>query len=215
MRKGRAGWLLQESNIVYGFLGDPLLPVWPKPFHITRQLDANLHYQIYSFTLHDAPAMPKKSVEGTGAPPPKVSKRKLAEQHVGDHVIGLLEDERDGSWAQSEQPGWWVSGGWIEPERRRQRWLTQFGRAAKKTYVQLSKYSERLQGLKEVAEFLFIKYWPAIRDQHKVGSWRFDMVSALLISRQEDQTATRLASVVMKLEDWIAADPQPVIVDLV
>ena len=76
-------------------------------------------------------------------------------------------------------------------------------------------YSERLQGQTGASELLFIKYWPAIRDQHTVGNWRYDMVSALLICRREDHTATRLASVVMKLDDWLAADPQPAIIDLV
>ena len=40
------------------------------------------------------PQVPKL---GTGPPPPKVDKGKLAEQHIGDYVIGLSNEERDGS----------------------------------------------------------------------------------------------------------------------
>lgn len=40
------------------------------------------------------PQVPKL---GTGPPPPKVDKGKLAEQHIGDYVIGLSNEEGDGS----------------------------------------------------------------------------------------------------------------------
>ena len=41
------------------------------------------------------------------------------------------------------------------------------------------------------------------------------MASALVIIRNEDGTAWRIASLVMRFEDWMAQNPQPVIVDLV
>lgn len=64
-------------------------------------------------------------------------------------------------------------------------------------------------------EFLFIGYWPQIRDSAQSGNWLSDMLSALLIARNGDGTACRLASVVMQLDDWLAYNPEPAVIDLV
>jgi len=65
------------------------------------------------------------------------------------------------------------------------------------------------------ADFLFIGHWPKIRDSLKSNNWLLDMVSALLIIKNADGTALRAASVVMQLEDWLAADPRPDTIQLI
>lgn len=64
------------------------------------------------------------------------------------------------------------------------------------------------------AEFLFLQYWPAVRDSPPAETWLFDMVVVLLIVRNEDQTAWRAATVMIQLDDWIAASPKPAVVVL-
>jgi hypothetical protein len=65
------------------------------------------------------------------------------------------------------------------------------------------------------AQLLFIRYWPAIRDHHESENWLFDVVSALVILRIDDRSALRVACVHMNLEDWLAADPQPGVIELI
>jgi len=65
-------------------------------------------------------------------------------------------------------------------------------------------------------ECLFVKYWPKLRDSGVAvnKAWLNDMVSALVIMRNEDGSAWRVAAVFIKLESWVAADPQPAVVNL-
>lgn len=63
-------------------------------------------------------------------------------------------------------------------------------------------------------EFVFIKFWPAIRDHHGSNNWLFDMVSALLVVKNKDGTYRRQASVTMKSTDWLAARPIPRVIEL-
>jgi hypothetical protein len=63
-------------------------------------------------------------------------------------------------------------------------------------------------------EFVFIEYWPAIRDHHTSQNWLSHMVSALLVVRNNDGTYTREASVIMKCADWLAARPAPRVIEL-
>lgn len=64
-------------------------------------------------------------------------------------------------------------------------------------------------------EFLFMQYWQAIRDHHTSDQWLFDMVVAILIVRNDDGTVTRITPVLLELEDWLNAKPQPVDIVLV
>jgi hypothetical protein len=75
--------------------------------------------------------------------------------------------------------------------------------------------SEILHRTNAKVELLLVSYWPHIRDSEQLNKWFSDMASALVIIRNEDGTAWRLASLVMRFEDWMAQNPQPVIVDLV
>ncbi|KAF7510999.1 hypothetical protein GJ744_005545 [Endocarpon pusillum] len=68
-------------------------------------------------------------------------------------------------------------------------------------------YSTFLLQQKSEAEFLFIQQWPRIRDSEASNKWLYDLVSALLIIRNEDNTAWRLTSVLMKAEEWHAQKP--------
>lgn len=65
-------------------------------------------------------------------------------------------------------------------------------------------------------EFLFLRYWPAIRDHHTTKNWLYDQVQALLIVRGRDGQGDtwRAASVIMRLEDWVAVDATPAVVTL-
>jgi hypothetical protein len=65
-------------------------------------------------------------------------------------------------------------------------------------------------------ECLFVKYWPKLRNSGVAvkKDWLSDMVSALVIMRNEDGAARRVAAVFIKLESWVAADPQPAVVNL-
>jgi hypothetical protein len=87
-----------------------------------------------------------------------------------------------------------------------------------KTASFFSVHPESSDMLKEAgleAHFLFTGHWPKIRDSLVSNNWLLDMVSALLIIKNADGTALRVASVVLQLEDWLAADPQPGTIHLV
>lgn len=75
--------------------------------------------------------------------------------------------------------------------------------------------SDMLQEAGLEADFLFVGHWPKIRDSLKSNNWLLDMVSALLIIKNADGTALRVASVVVQLEDWLAAGPRPDTITLV
>lgn len=63
-------------------------------------------------------------------------------------------------------------------------------------------------------ELIFVKYWPAIRDHHRANNWLYDMVSALLVVRNKDETYRREASIIMSCTDWLAARPIPRVIKL-
>ena len=69
-------------------------------------------------------------------------------------------------------------------------------------------YSQLLIKQDFEADFIFIEHWPRIRDSAASNQWLYDMVSALLVIRNPDGTAWRLASVLLKGEDWYAKAPQ-------
>ena len=79
--------------------------------------------------------------------------------------------------------------------------LTDFFFRLKPEYAQLL-----IQQNKE-ADFIFVEHWPRIRDSAASNQWLYDMVSALLVIRNPDGTAWRLASVLLKGEDWYAKTP--------
>ena len=68
-------------------------------------------------------------------------------------------------------------------------------------------YSQLLIEQNYEADFIFIEHWPLIRDSLASNQWLHDMVSALLVIRNPDGTAWRLASVLLKAEDWYAKRP--------
>ncbi|ERF76407.1 hypothetical protein EPUS_06965 [Endocarpon pusillum Z07020] len=76
-------------------------------------------------------------------------------------------------------------------------------------------YSTVLLQQESKADLLFIHHWPRIRDSKDSNKWLYDMVSALLIIRNEDNTAWRLTSVLMKAEEWHAQNPLPEIIILI
>lgn len=76
-------------------------------------------------------------------------------------------------------------------------------------------YSRILQDQNSEAEFLFVQHWPRIRDSAASNKWLDDMVSALLILRNSDGTAWRLASVLLECEHWYKQDLQSETVTLV
>jgi Heterokaryon incompatibility protein (HET) len=65
-------------------------------------------------------------------------------------------------------------------------------------------------------ECLFMKYWPKLRNSGAAvkKDWLSNMVSALVIMRDKDGATWRVAAVFIKLESWVAADPQPAVVNL-
>ena len=71
-----------------------------------------------------------------------------------------------------------------------------------------SEYSEILLAQGNEADFAFVEHYPYIRDSEASNMWLYDMVSALLIIRNPDGTAWRIASVLLKFEDWLAKNPQ-------
>jgi hypothetical protein len=76
------------------------------------------------------------------------------------------------------------------------------------------KASKAIQKTEAKNEFVFIKYWPAIRDHHKSNNWLPERVSALLVVKNKDGTYRREASVIMKCTDWLAARPIPRVIEL-
>jgi hypothetical protein len=64
-------------------------------------------------------------------------------------------------------------------------------------------------------EVVFVKYFPWLRDSAHFNQWLFDMVAVLLIIRLEDGRARRIASFFLRLDDWLAANPQPGVVEIV
>ena len=69
-------------------------------------------------------------------------------------------------------------------------------------------YSQLLIEQNYEADFIFIEHWPRIRDSAAWNNWLYDMVSALLVIRYSDGTAWRLASVLLKGEEWYAKTPR-------
>ena len=69
-------------------------------------------------------------------------------------------------------------------------------------------YSQLLIKQNYEADFMFIEHWPRIRDSAASNQWLYDMVSALLVIRNPDGTAWRLASVLLKGEEWYAKTPR-------
>ena len=78
-----------------------------------------------------------------------------------------------------------------------------------------SEYSELLLTQGDKAELIFIEHWPYIRDSEASNKWLYSMVSALIVMENIDGTVSRLASVLLKGDDWYARDPQPRTVHLV
>ncbi|KAL9044251.1 MAG: hypothetical protein Q9214_002597, partial [Letrouitia sp. 1 TL-2023] len=76
-------------------------------------------------------------------------------------------------------------------------------------------YSEILAKQNNEAEFIFVEQWPRIRDSATSNRWLHNMVSALLVVRNSNGTAWRLASVLMKSDDWHAKREQREIISLV
>ncbi|KAL9608495.1 MAG: hypothetical protein Q9167_006674 [Letrouitia subvulpina] len=76
-------------------------------------------------------------------------------------------------------------------------------------------YSEILAKQNNEAELIFIEQWPRIRDSAASNKWLYNMVSALLVIRNPDGTAWRLASVLLKSEDWQAKSSQREVLSLV
>ena len=56
---------------------------------------------------------------------------------------------------------------------------------------------------------LFFEFWPWIRDSDKSGNWQTNMVGALVLIEDHGGTYMRIASLVLRLKDWVDADPQP------
>ena len=78
-----------------------------------------------------------------------------------------------------------------------------------------SEYSQVLLEQDNEADFMFVEHWPLIRDSATSNKWLYDMVSALLVVRNPDGTAWRLASVLLKGEEWYAKSPSPELISLV
>lgn len=56
-------------------------------------------------------------------------------------------------------------------------------------------------------QMVLIETWPRIRDSSSSNRWLYNMVSALVIIKIVDNRYWRLASVLMREEDWVAMDP--------
>ena len=65
-----------------------------------------------------------------------------------------------------------------------------------------------LQAQECEAEFMFIQHWPRIRDWKKSNKWLFDMVSAVLVIRNEDESVWRMATVLVERDRWMAQGPR-------
>ena len=66
---------------------------------------------------------------------------------------------------------------------------------------------ENFQVGRDPAEFLLVERWPKIRDSKASNRWRVNMVSALLINELSSGTYERLASILIPLHEWQAAEP--------
>lgn len=69
-------------------------------------------------------------------------------------------------------------------------------------------YSQLLIEQNYEADFMFVEHWPRIRDSAASNQWLYDMVSAILVIRNPDGTPWRLASVLLKSEEWYAKTPR-------
>ena len=67
--------------------------------------------------------------------------------------------------------------------------------------------SRLLQDQQCEADFMFVSHWPRIRDWKKSNKWLFDMVSAVLIIRNADETVWRLAPILVERDRWLAQNP--------
>ena len=76
-------------------------------------------------------------------------------------------------------------------------------------------YSQVLLSQNGEAELMFVEHWPLLRDSAASGKWLHDMVSALLVLRNTDGTAWRLASVLLRGEEWYAKSPSPEVISLI
>ena len=76
-------------------------------------------------------------------------------------------------------------------------------------------YSEILMQQNNEADFMFVEHWPRIRDSAFSNKWLYDMVSALLIIKNLDGTSWRLASVLLRGEDWYERSPRSEKVSLI
>ena len=65
------------------------------------------------------------------------------------------------------------------------------------------------------AELLMISLWPLIRDSEQSNTWLQDMVSCLIILRNDDGTAWRLAAILLEEEAWKRCNPAPAEVNIV
>lgn len=65
------------------------------------------------------------------------------------------------------------------------------------------------------AELLMISHWPLIRDSESSSTWLQDMVSCLVILRNDDRTAWRIASILLEEEAWKRFDSVLAEVDVV
>lgn len=75
--------------------------------------------------------------------------------------------------------------------------------------------SAALEGAGCLVELLLISHWPLIRDSQQSNRWLQDMVSCLVILRNSDRNAWRVASVLLEKETWLQLDVNLTEVDLV
>lgn len=75
--------------------------------------------------------------------------------------------------------------------------------------------SEKIREANYMAELLMISHWPLVRDSADSGTWLQDMVSCLVILRNDDCSAWRIAAILLEEEIWNQYDPLPVEIDLV
>ena len=109
---------------------------------------------------------------------------------------------------------------WTLLDRRSRRLINEVGEEARferkdyffRLHPKASREIQKTTGTSH--EFLFIEYWPAVRDHHESNNWLFDMVSALLIVKDKYGTYRREAAVMLKCSDWLAARPIPRVIKL-
>ena len=76
-------------------------------------------------------------------------------------------------------------------------------------------YSQVLLSQDSEADLMFVEHWPVLRDSAASNRWLHDMVSALLVVRNPDNSAWRLAPVLIKGEEWYAKNPSPEVISLI